>query len=228
MPDRSRAAALIFLLAMACPPGAIADDGDPGAEDVTACAGSGDTSGGCAFPTFETITFSSGNLAVPIPATGTVGSMTPVVFGVVDRGVIADVNVRLRLNHTFDGDLDVILRAPDGTPVLLMDQNGGSGDNLGTGATDCGGAMTWFDDSAMFSIASGAAPFNGSFTPVQPLYPFQGAFLTGNWKLEIVDASAGDSGTLFCVVIQFLYVPPIPLFAGGFNAGNLNGWTHLP
>ena len=52
---------------------------------------------------------------------------------------IRDVNVNLALTHTFDGDLFIVLVAPDGTTVTLSNQNGGSGDNY-TGTT--------FDDQA--------------------------------------------------------------------------------
>jgi subtilisin-like proprotein convertase family protein len=84
-------------------------------------------------------------------------------ISVSDLGAVADVNVKVRLNHTFDGDLELRLIAPDGTVVMLSDNRGSSGDNFGTGANDCSGTPTVFDDSASTAIATGTAPFAGSF-----------------------------------------------------------------
>ncbi len=149
--------------------------------------------------TTTTTVYSSGNVAVPIPATGTSGQMTPQVLSIPDPGTVTDVNLRLRANHTFDADLEVTLEAPDGTTTtLVMDDNGGSGDNLGSGATDCSGTKTIFDDEALTSITAGAAPFAGSFIPLNPLANMDGQTATGNWTLRINDDLGGDSGTLFC------------------------------
>ena len=73
-----------------------------------------------------TATYSSGNIAVPIPDVATVE--VPII--VPDNGSVQDVNVRVRLNHTFDGDLVISLVHPDGTVILLSNNRGGAGAEL--------------------------------------------------------------------------------------------------
>ncbi|MGH9842046.1 MAG: putative Ig domain-containing protein, partial [Blastocatellia bacterium] len=113
-------------------------------------------------------------------------------------GLISDVNVRLRLNHNYDGDLEIFLISPDGAMVELSTRNGGSGSNYGSGANDCTGTFTVFDDSATASITSGAAPFTGTFKPESPLAALNGKPVAGIWKLRITDGISGDSGTFGC------------------------------
>ncbi len=140
-------------------------------------------------------TYSSGNIAVGIPDSG---SMPPQVINVPDMGTVLDVDVRIRINHTFDSDLDITLTGPNATTIVLSDDNGGSGDNYGSGATDCSGTPTVFDDEAATGIAAGAAPFAGSFIPEAGLSAFDGIPAAGNWTLNIADDFGADVGTLFC------------------------------
>src|SRR5262245_61243301 len=127
-----------------------------------------------------TASYSSGNIAAPIPDVSSVD----VPINVTDVGAVSDINVRVRLNHTFDGDLVLRLIAPDGTSVALANNRGGGGDNFGTGANDCSGVPTVFDDSAPIAIGSGTAPFAGSFRPDSPLSAFNGKSLNGVWTLR--------------------------------------------
>lgn len=145
-----------------------------------------------------TAVYSSGNIAVPIVDVGT----TEVSISVSDVGVVSDINVRVRLNHTFDGDIDMFLVAPDGTTVELSTDNGGAGANYGSGANDCSGTKTIFDDSAASSITAGAAPFAGTFRPEQMLSTVNGKRSDGIWKLRIIDDFIGDVGTIGCVDLQ--------------------------
>ncbi len=146
----------------------------------------------------QTSTYSSGAVSVPIPVTGTVGDMVEQVIAVSDTGAVQDVNVRIRLNHTYDGDISISLAAPDGTVVPLASGRGGSGDNYGSGSTDCAGTPTVFDDAAGTPISGGTAPFVGTFRPDAMLSAFNGKSVNGNWRLRISDGASGDSGTLFC------------------------------
>ena len=79
------------------------------------------------------------------------------------------------------------LIGPDGTTVRLSNRRGGSGDNF---------TNTVFDDEAATAIGSGAAPFTGSFRPVEPLSAFDGKSVNGTWRLHIVDAAPADVGTV--------------------------------
>ncbi|MDX6271235.1 MAG: hypothetical protein QOD28_2458 [Acidobacteriota bacterium] len=158
------------------------------------------------------ITYGSGNIAVPLPDNTTI----EIPITVSDVGAVADVNVRVRLNHAFDGDVEIRLVHPDGTTILLSDNRGGAGVNFGNGANDCSGTPTTFDDSAAVAITAGAAPFAGSFRPEQLLSALNGKPTAGTWKLRISDTANGDTGTIGCVQLQisrrlFLCCP----FTGG-------------
>jgi subtilisin-like proprotein convertase family protein len=145
-----------------------------------------------------TATYSSGNIAVPIPDVSTV----EVPITVPDSGLVQDVNVRVRLNHTFDGDLDISLVHPDGTVILLSNNRGGSGQNFGTGANNCSGTPTVFDDEAAVAIAAGVAPFAASFRPDTALSGLDGKLSAGTWKLRVADTAALDVGTIGCVTLE--------------------------
>jgi len=140
------------------------------------------------------VTYSTGNVATPLPDL----AVTDIPIVVTGTGTVADVNIRFRANHTFDGDLGITLIAPDGTTVPLANNRGGGGDNFGSGATDCSGTFTTFDDSAATAISAGIAPFAGSFRPETPLSAFSGKDMTGTWKLRFSDTGLADVGTLFC------------------------------
>ena len=116
---------------------------------------------------------------------------------VTDNKIIQDVNVTIgSITHTYDGDLDIYLIAPDNTRVELSTDNGSSGDNY---------TNTIFDDEATTSITSGSAPFTGSFKPEGTLSTLDGKNAQGVWKLEVTDDSSGDTGTLNSWSITFTY-----------------------
>jgi subtilisin-like proprotein convertase family protein len=145
-----------------------------------------------------TSSYATGNIAVPIPDVSSVD----IPINVTDVGTVADINVKLRLNHTFDADLVMRLIGPDGTSVALANNRGGAGQNFGTGANDCSGVPTVFDDSASLAIGVGAAPFAGSFRPDSPLSAFNGKALNGVWTLRVSDTGALDVGTVGCVTLD--------------------------
>jgi extracellular elastinolytic metalloproteinase len=144
------------------------------------------------------ITAGTGNVAIPLPDVAT----TEIPITVTETGFVGDVNVRLRLNHTFDGDLAISLIAPDGTSVPLSNNRGGAGDNFGTGTNDCSGVQTVFDDSAATAISAGVAPFAATFRPETPLAALNGKNMNGVWKLRVADTGALDVGTLGCATLE--------------------------
>jgi T1SS-143 domain-containing protein len=107
---------------------------------------------------------------------------------------IADLNVLINLNHTWDSDLNIFLISPNGTRIELSTGNGASGDNY---------TNTLFDDEASTEITSGTAPFTGSFRPEGNLSDLDGENPNGTWTLEINDQfpSSAD-GLLFNWALQ--------------------------
>ena len=143
--------------------------------------------------------YSSGSIAVAIPDSGT----TNIPIVIPAGGVVSNVNVEVRIDHTYDSDLVISLVHPDNTVVLLANKSGSSGDNFGSGNTDGTGVNTVFDDSAATAVSAGAAPFAGSYRPEAPLSGLNGKSLAGTWTLRVQDTAATDVGTVYYVRINF-------------------------
>jgi subtilisin-like proprotein convertase family protein len=131
-----------------------------------------------------TSTKNSTNVPLPIPEMG-VTTSTVSLGGF--SGAIADINVKLNITHTFDGDMVGYLTSPGGVKVTLFNHVGGGGQNFND---------TEFDDEAATLISNGSAPFAGSFQPDGLLAAFDGQSPIGTWTLTIDDQFLGDSGTL--------------------------------
>ena len=131
--------------------------------------------------------FDSGTVNVAIPdATGAVGVSSQTVTGIAGR-VVTKVTVRANITHTWDSDLALELVGPNGQSVILATGVGGSGDNF---------TNTVFDDSGSTAVASGTAPFTGTFRPMEALAEFIGSAAAGTWKLRARDSAGGDTGTI--------------------------------
>jgi subtilisin-like proprotein convertase family protein len=128
--------------------------------------------------------FTSTNVPVTICDNCDVSS----TLDVTSHIIISDINALINnLTHTFDRDLKLSLIAPNATAVILSDRHGGSGHNY---------INTVFDDAAAITIASGAAPFTGSFIPEQLLSAFNGLDAFGVWKLRVQDMAGIDTGSI--------------------------------
>lgn len=121
---------------------------------------------------------------------------------------ISDINVQVRLNHTYDRDLTLTLIHPDGSEVILATRRGSSGDNYGAGSGSCE-TMTYalFDQSAATAIRNGTAPFTNAsgYRPEGTLTTFNGKPLNGTWQLRIRDGYANNTGTALCWGIRATY-----------------------
>ncbi len=144
-----------------------------------------------------------------IPQQGTQGTVTSSQGAYVTvPGLIESVDVFLNITHTYVGDLTATLIAPDGTRAKLVSRSGGAGDNF---------ANTTFSDSALISINSAAAPFSGSYKPLESLSVFAGKSYYGLWSLEITDSADGDVGVLNDWRVTFQYA----------NAPNASGIARI-
>ncbi len=119
-----------------------------------------------------TITFNGEQSASPnvaIPDNNATGVTSTLTFA--QTGTVAGVKVKVGITHTYQGDLQVMLIAPDGTTVLLHNQTGAGTDNINTEYPD----LT---------------------VPAASLSAFTGKSIAGAWKLKVVDVAAQDTGTL--------------------------------
>ncbi len=140
------------------------------------------------------------------------GVITSSIINFTDDFIVNDVNVTVNLTHTWVGDIDIKLVGPDNSEVVLFDRHGGSGDNL---------TNTVFDDDASTDIASGAAPFTGTFSPDGSLADFNGLNSAGDWTLVITDNAGGDGGTLLDWSIQLCGDPNLSIGDNNFDGSEL-------
>jgi subtilisin-like proprotein convertase family protein len=132
-----------------------------------------------------TTNFSSTNVPLTISGGSTVTSSLTVSG---TTAPITNISLTLNITESHDSNLTAYLIGPDGTTVTLFAAVGGTAANF-TGTT--------FSGSAATSIASGTAPFSGTFTPSPgELYEFNNKSANGTWKLEIVDSARSDSASL--------------------------------
>ena len=110
---------------------------------------------------------------------------------VPDGFPIAEVKVGLWVEHPWRGDLSLVLTAPDGTAIGLLNHPDGSADNLNL----------LLDDSSPNlpdSVDHGAPPpyYPYWWQPSDPLSGFNFSGSQGTWTLAVCDDAAGDAGTL--------------------------------
>ncbi len=133
---------------------------------------------------------------IAIPDNNAAGAYSTI--NVTDPDQILDLNVTVNITHTYDGDITLTLIAPNGTNIVLSNRHGSSGDNY---------TNTVFDDQATATIASGTAPFTGSFKPDNPLSVINGLAAAGAWQLKVVDAANSDTGSIQNWSLNFTYQP---------------------
>jgi subtilisin-like proprotein convertase family protein len=110
--------------------------------------------------------------------------------------------VCLTINHPYVSDLEVSLRAPDGTTVILFSGIGGDGDNF---------SNTCLWQNASTSILNGSAPFSGTFRPQTGLGQLNnGQNANGVWRLRVRDMYAQDVGSVVSWSITFGSQPAQP------------------
>ncbi len=149
-----------------------------------------------------TASYSSGAMTAEIPDNGTL--LSPPITLPANAGPVADVDVRVRLAHGNVGDLMITVKH-GATSVVVFQNRGGGGDDLGAGTgSNCGDVFTIFDDEDANgdpnpSIAFASPPFTGPYRPDNSLSAFDSQQAGGDWTLEVRD-TAGNSiaGTLFC------------------------------
>jgi len=124
---------------------------------------------------------------IPPNAPNQTQGITAAFIDITDSRQILDLNVRVRLTHTYVGDLVMSLIAPDGTEVVLSNRRGAPGQDF---------TNTLFDDEATTSVSAGVAPFSGAFRAESSLGAFDGDSAAGRWTLRINDASALNTGRL--------------------------------
>ncbi len=113
------------------------------------------------------------------------------VINVLDDFTITDVNVSIDISHTWIRDLQIYLKAPDGTEVLIYDRScdGGTVGRVNINAV--------FDDASSSTICDAVDPaISGITKPDNMLSAFNTLSSFGEWTLKVIDNAAVDIGTL--------------------------------
>ncbi len=127
---------------------------------------------------------------MPIPD-ASCPSLISSTLTVPDSFPIAEVKVGLWIEHPWRGDLSIVLTAPDGTAIGLLNHPDGSADN----------SNVLLDDSSpnLPDSTDHSAPpphYPNWWQPSDPLSGFQFAGAQGTWTLALCDDAAGDEGAL--------------------------------
>ena len=153
-----------------------------------------------------------GSFDLRIPADPNTGHawMQDAVIPVLDSFAVVDLDVEITLTHTSVFDLQLFLKGPDGTRVLLNYYDPAGEFFEGEDYT-----ATIFDDEAETPIELAEAPFTGRFKPRAPaqLAAFDNRDPQGPWTLQIYDAWYNNTGTLQEVKLVFeIPEPATPAF----------------
>jgi subtilisin-like proprotein convertase family protein len=131
----------------------------------------------------------SNNFVYSIPDNNATGISSPIIVSGISPATIGSstiVSARANITHTYDGDLILYLISPSGNQIKLSNRRGGSGDNF---------VNTIFSPAATTAIASGSAPFTGTFLPDEAFSLLAGN-VNGTWALRAADVDASDIGTI--------------------------------
>lgn len=131
-------------------------------------------------------------------------------------GSITDVNViKIQGTHTWLSDLTFTLTSPQGTSVVLVDQECGNDQNFDVG----------FDDQATGTLP---CPYTDgmAYPAIGTLSDFIGENPMGNWTLEVADGAGQDGGSVDQVQLEICGVLTITSVENGLEQLELNLWPN--
>ncbi len=130
---------------------------------------------------------------------------------VSESGSITDINIyNLKITHSYLSDLDIKLRSPSGTEVLLMSRNCTELDNM---------IIDFDNESSNIYEAIPCPPIGGEcYQSLEPLSVFYGENINGLWSLIVEDAETEDGGSLDSWSLQIC-------FESCSNPGEINTYS---
>ncbi len=112
-------------------------------------------------------------------------------INVQDDFPVTDVNVTIDITHTWIWDMQIYLKAPDGTEILIYDRS------CGSSGVQRKNMDAIFDDAASSVVCNNADPaISGVTKSDNQLSIFNGLSSLGDWEIKVVDNASGDVGTL--------------------------------
>ena len=117
-------------------------------------------------------------------------------------GALLDLDVYVKINHAYVGDLIVTLRhdpvgGPTGTPVALIDRPGVPASTNGCSADNVDATLSDEGTGSVESACSATPPaVGGVLIPSNALSAFDGQDFAGAWVLNVADRAGADTGNL--------------------------------
>ena len=138
------------------------------------------------------------------------------VRGLNPRGKIKHVSVGVRIQHPYDGDVEIYLATPRGVLNMAHDL-GGPGNGFGNGFGGCSGGLTTFDSASPTPINTPGInpPYVGTFAPQESLNWLIGLgdkkATNALWSLLVMDDNnQHGTGTLDCFRLTITATNPRP------------------
>lgn len=146
------------------------------------------------------------------------------IFGYQTGATLSDVNdllnICLDIEHSFVGDLDIILECPNGQSIYLIDMNppgtpgtnfgvpGNPNNDFGDGFTYCWspsvlGTGDTISENQNYTEVNGAIDSSVIYSPQGDWSDLIGCPMNGNWNVIVFDDYGGDNGYCFSASIQF-------------------------
>jgi subtilisin-like proprotein convertase family protein len=147
-----------------------------------------------------------------IATAGSVGLRATSDIVVTDPGHVQTMHVSLWITRNHTQDMTLILTAPDGRDLTLVERTAQAADGANYGTGSAGASRTDFDDNATTAIEDGTPPYVGFFVPHQNLKGLRDMVATGTWTLKVYAGSlATSAGTLHNWAINFILdtEPPV-------------------
>ncbi|WP_299014043.1 proprotein convertase P-domain-containing protein [uncultured Polaribacter sp.] len=152
------------------------------------------------------------NPGTTIDATPGGAATYTVDINVPNSFTLSDVNITFNISHTWNEDLDIMLRSPSGTEVELSTDNGGNGNNYNV----------TLDDASNNNLPTNNTTINGTYRPEGSLADFNNEDSAGTWTLIVTDDTNQDGGTINNITLQLCGFPVTNTTS--FETG-LNGWN---
>ncbi len=160
------------------------------------------------------------NLAIPDNSSAGVNDN----LNVSATGTILDLDVYLRINHTWVGDVRTQLTK--GSTLAVFDRPGVPGTTWGCSGDNVDAV---FSDEATqpaeTSCSNSTGLTTGPYSPNDALSGFDGQSIAGGWTLNVADFASADTGTL----VQWCLLPTLDRmpFADNFETGNTDLWSFV-
>jgi len=156
---------------------------------------------------------STGTISVSIPDNIPAGATSLLnVSGIPSTATVTGIAVNFNITHTYNSDLIVNLKAPNGSVLNMVNRRGGSSNNF---------TNTTISSTASAGLGSGSAPYTGTFVPDAATgigatgYSSDAASFSslysspnGDWIFSVRDAVGGDNGTITGWSITITYTVP--------------------